>query len=1093
MSRNLDKLRGLLAELFQLNQADLDFGIYRIMNQKRDEITAFLDNDLLPQVRTELSNVQDSGTAEAKAEHDKLVQQLGDAGVDPDTSPKVRELRERYRTGGDIDVLENEVLSHLYDFFRRYYSEGDFISQRRYKEGVYAIPYEGEEVKVYWANHDQYYVKSTESFRDYAFKLPSGKRVHFKIVEASMEKDNRKAAPGSERRFLLHEELPIEEVSGELVIRFEFRPDPDKRKAAAINVATAGRIVQELTEGKCDSAWRDGLAVKMPTEKAPDRTLLDKQLADYTARNTFDYFIHKHLERFLRQELDFYIKNEIMHLDDIEGESAARVEQYLSKVRAVRRIAHKIIDFLAQIEEFQKKLWLKKKFVVETNYCITLDRIPEEFYPEIAANDAQRQQWVELFAIDEIAATASDDLLEEAKPGYSTPLTPEFLKANDKLQVDTALFDPSLRARLCAAIDGLDAQCDGLLVHSDNFQALSLLSARLYRSVKCIYIDPPYNTGSSAIPYKNDYRHSSWNTMMRDRLALMRECLPEDGAIFVSIDKTERTLLEAGMDAVFGPDNRIEELIWAMNTNNSQAPNYSTNHEYVLVYARNRRAAEQDSGMFREPKPGFDAVMELIAELNKEYAPVLKIEHELRSLYENHRTAFREDVEARGLDWHQEKGNDPWKGLFNYCHAEYRDSAGNYVAEGEACDRNAQIWVWRESDSSMPATKQSASTRDKDHPNWRFYKPPHPTTGKPCPHPKSGWKFAYDDDEDSPDRRSFLSLDRDHRIAWGEDENKIPQMKRMLHEVETNVGKSVFVDYSDGEKQTSAMFGKSGLFLAPKHADFVSRFIVHAAHPDSIVLDCFGGSGSTAHSVIKLNRLDGGARKYVLAEMAQYFDAVLKPRILKAAYAPLWRTGKPTRRDAGVSHCLKYLRLESYEDTLNNLGLARTDQQQELLSRSDTFREDYMLRYMLDVESRGSPSLLNIQQFDDPFSYQLNVATGNVGETQPVNVDLVETFNYLIGLTVRHVDTIRGVKVVDGRNPNNERVLVLWRKVKELDSDALDEWFKKQGYNTQDMEYDIVYVNGDNNLENLRRPDQTWKVRLIEEDFHRLMFDVQDV
>ena len=134
MSRNLDKLRGLLAELFQLNQADLDFGIYRIMNQKRDEITAFLDNDLLPQVRTELSNVQDSGTAEAKAEHDKLVQQLGDAGVDPDTSPKVRELRERYRTGGDIDVLENEVLSHLYDFFRRYYSEGDFISQRRYKE-----------------------------------------------------------------------------------------------------------------------------------------------------------------------------------------------------------------------------------------------------------------------------------------------------------------------------------------------------------------------------------------------------------------------------------------------------------------------------------------------------------------------------------------------------------------------------------------------------------------------------------------------------------------------------------------------------------------------------------------------------------------------------------------------------------------------------------------------------------------------------------------------------------------------------------------------------------------------------------------------
>jgi adenine-specific DNA-methyltransferase len=88
---------------------------------------------------------------------------------------------------------------------------------------------------------------------------------------------------------------------------------------------------------------------------------------------------------------------------------------------------------------------------------------------------------------------------------------------------------------------------------------------------------------------------------------------------------------------------------------------------------------------------------------------------------------------------------------------------------------------------------------------------------------------------------------------------------------------------------------------------------------------------------------------------------------------------------------------------------------------------------------------------------------------------------------------IRGVRVVDGTNPKGERVLVLWRNADELDNDKRDKWFEKQGHSTRDLEYDLIYVNGDNNLENLRRSDQTWKVRMIEEEFQRLMFDVEDV
>jgi adenine-specific DNA-methyltransferase len=209
-------------------------------------------------------------------------------------------------------------------------------------------------------------------------------------------------------------------------------------------------------------------------------------------------------------------------------------------------------------------------------------------------------------------------------------------------------------------------------------------------------------------------------------------------------------------------------------------------------------------------------------------------------------------------------------------------------------------------------------------------------------------------------------------------------------------------------------------------------------------------------------------------------------------YSKDWKDGKPVSRE-GVSHMFKYLRLESYDDTLNNLELKRTTSQQSLLDQSAPFKESYMLSYMLDVESRGSASLLNIDAFEDPFNYKLNIAAGSAGETKQVTVDLVETFNYLLGLTVRHIDHIRGFRVVQGTNPRGEKVLVIWRNPKEKSNTDLEEFFRKQEYNPRDLEFDLIYVNGDNNLENLRRPDETWKVRLIEEEFHRLMFQVEDV
>ena len=190
---------------------------------------------------------------------------------------------------------------------------------------------------------------------------------------------------------------------------------------------------------------------------------------------------------------------------------------------------------------------------------------------------------------------------------------------------------------------------------------------------------------------------------------------------------------------------------------------------------------------------------------------------------------------------------------------------------------------------------------------------------------------------------------------------------------------------------------------------------------------------------------------------------------------------------------LKYLRLESYEDTLNNLHLQRNGTQQRLLEENRQFREEYTLRYMLDVETNGSASLLNLDRFEDPFSYTLEIATGSVGETRPVAVDLVETLNYLLGLRVRQVRTIEDFRVVQGELPSGEKSLVIWRNLKEKSNADLDTFFQTQGYNSREMGLEVIYVNGDNNLENLKRPGETWRVRLTEEEFERLMFDTRDV
>ena len=162
-------------------------------------------------------------------------------------------------------------------------------------------------------------------------------------------------------------------------------------------------------------------------------------------------------------------------------------------------------------------------------------------------------------------------------------------------------------------------------------------------------------------------------------------------------------------------------------------------------------------------------------------------------------------------------------------------------------------------------------------------------------------------------------------------------------------------------------------------------------------LDYFAGSGTTGHAVINLNREDGGRRRFILVEMADYFDTVLLPRIKKVTFSPEWKDGQPKRmataqRAERGPRVLKVIRLESYEDALNNIAFDETSGQQALQF------DDYLLQYMLTWETRHSDTLLNVEKLSRPFSYQLSIHRDGKTRVQPV--DLPETFNYLLGLHV---------------------------------------------------------------------------------------------
>ena len=1027
-TRNRKKLESLLRDLFQFDHADLDFGIYRIMNQKRDEVERFIEHDLLQVVEEALARFQQADREELEPQLAEKRALLGDAVFDETGAVREQfrqmpiaqeytELRRQLQQLAVAQETEARIFNDLWRFFSRYYDQGDFLTERRYssREAKYCVPYNGEEVMLHWANRDQYYVKSSERFADYRFTAGEC-TIWFRLHRADVPQDNVK---GDRRHFVPHdgETLAYDHDAQTLTIPFAYRPLTEEEEAHYLGVYNA----QQPKGNRRKTVDRSVLCVALETEilaaldepdlkaalaavpEGKETSALARHLDHYTARHTMDYFVHKDLGRFLRRELDVFLKTEVMHLDDLVADESGELALHvLTRMRVVRQIGQRIIDFLAQIEDFQKRLFEKLKFVVQTDYCITLDRVPEHFYQEILASEAQVDEWRQLYRMDEW----EENLFWQGK------FDEAFLEHHPYLMIDTAFFDEVFKARLLESFEDLDGAIDGVLIHGENFQALNLMLAKYRGQIKCVHIDPPYNTQTSGFLYKNAYQHSSWLALMDDRIRSSIPLLSPGGAVLCHIDENEYERLYLLFEQSGFPST--ETIVWDKKNPMLGRRGIATQHEYVIW------GIMDDSPIYLRPT----SIRRILAKAG--------------SLIRQH-GGVTDDVRREFAAWI----------------AKCEDLTGGERAYRLIDDDGR---VFQSVGMGAPEPRQDS----------KFHVPlVHPTTNKECPVPGNGWSRTPE---------HLQELMRKGEILFGEDETVQPRKKVYLTEESKRQLSSVIKDAMRGKTDVV----KLGLEFPYCHpVSLYEELLGAGASGDSdTVLDFFAGSGTTAHATINLNREDGTHRKYVLVEIGDYFDTVLKPRILKVAFSANWKDGVPQDRD-GVSHVVKYHCIESYEDALNNIRVQRPEVGQlELLRQFD----DYMLHYMLDFETRDSPALLAQEAFERPFDYTLKIQRGHESP-QDEKVDLVETFHYLIGMHVqrleRHEHQGRTYVVSRGdvrTGRGIEHVVTIWRDTAGLDLEQEADWVN--GELLTDL-VDRVYANGYENYIHKAQPTEiTFRERM---------------
>ncbi len=606
----------------------------------------------------------------------------------------------------------------------------------------------------------------------------------------------------------------------------------------------------------------------------------DKRLNTFFVGMDSDYFIHKDLDRFLKTEQRRYIQNTI--LGDLETLLNPSSENPAFAIAtAFRNVTNEIIALLVAVETFQKQLFLIKKKVVSTDYLISVGKISEAtkddseqreaLVRQILENDAQLNDWRDTFNID---VTDQLPLIEGLYP---------------TLPLDTRYFDDAFVDKLLSLFDDLESQIDGVLLNSENFQAMDLLMEKYRNSIRCVHIDPPYNTNTSGFLYKNDYQHSSWLTMMENRLSLAEQLMEPDSCILCHIDEHE-------YENLFKVFNTLQmknqgTVIWDKRNPVSGANRIATQHEYVVCRSKGNIKLQYYSH-------NREAILKKVSVLVKKHG-----------------------------------GPTP------ECCKEFKD----WLKENPEFSKGDKAFSKIDEDGLVFQTIHMGAPELRTDP--KYFEPLiHPITQKPCPIPKNGWG-------NSPEFMQGL-LAR-NLIDWGPNEKTQPRQKNYLKDYIIVELSSLISSGEKGKPQIEALgldfpfCHPVGLYenlvwaVTPEGKGITLDFFAGSGTTGHAIFNL----NKTDKGNRKFILVEMG--DYFQSALKERIRRVMFSQNWKAGKPDA------KKKPDGTVGIVKYQRLEQYEDILNNLTTSPPDYdaKTELPIKYLYRPEEQDVRLMMDMRS----------------------------------------------------------------------------------------------------------------------------------------------
>lgn len=405
------------------------------------------------------------------------------------------------------------------------------------------------------------------------------------------------------------------------------------------------------------------------------------------------------------------------------------------------------------------------------------------------------------------------------------------------------------------------------IIHGDNLEALKSLLPEYEGKIKCIYIDPPYNTGNEGWVYNDNVnhpkikkwlgevvgkegedlsRHDKWLCMMYPRLKLLHKLLSDDGVIVIHIDENEYVNLKLVMNEIFGQLNNFGTIIWDKKNPKGDSQKVSYQHESIIIYAKD---INKSSGKFSQKK---ENAMRIINKAKKLFEKIgdTDLPQEIKDLNKKYELSERflknnvikynlELINIEFSNWIKKQKFTAGEKAYRYIDEEGRVYRGVSMAWPNKTKAPDDYWV--------PLV--------------------HPISKKECPLPSRGWRYP------SSTMQDLLGKGQ---ILFGEDEYKQPERKYYLDE-NTTQNISSIIEFGGSDDNLQRMLDYK--FENPKPFEFSKKIIDIFLNKNDIILDSFAGSGTTAHAVLNLNKEDGGNRKFILVEMEDYANNITAERV----------------------------------------------------------------------------------------------------------------------------------------------------------------------------------------------------------------------